>query len=79
MRLLRFAADTRLFSGVGARAFIVFPDFNRLDDPGGGGTDAVEVGEDLFGGRIFPTRGNPGRKQHVTIDVLRKPSARSLG
>jgi len=24
--------------------------FNRLDDPGGGGADAVEVGEDQFGG-----------------------------
>lgn len=62
-----------------SRDIIVPPGFNNLDDLGGGGADAVEVGEDLFGGRIFPTRGNPGRQQHVTIDVRRKPSARSLG
>jgi hypothetical protein len=53
--------------------------FNRLDDHGGVEGDLADVGEDLFGGRIFPTRGNPCRQQHVTIDVRRKPSARSLG
>ncbi|MFA9615052.1 MAG: hypothetical protein ACERK9_14025, partial [Deltaproteobacteria bacterium] len=49
---------------------------NRLDDHGG--VEGEVVG-DPFGGRIFPRRGSPGRQQHVTIDVRRKPSARSLG
>ena len=64
---------------VPSRDIIVPPDFKNLDELGGGGADAVEVGEDLFGGCVFPGRENPGRQQHVTIDVRRKPSARSLG
>ena len=62
-----------------SRNIIVPPDFKNLDELGGGGADAVEVGEDLFGGRVFPGHGSLRRHQHVTIDVRRKPSARSLG
>ena len=32
------------------RSIIVPAGFNRLDDPGGGGADAVEVGEDQIRG-----------------------------
>jgi hypothetical protein len=43
------------------RNIIVSPGFNRLDVLGGGGADAVEVGEDPYGGRVFPGRGSPGK------------------
>ena len=41
------------------RNIIFSPGFNRLENLGGGGMDAVEVGEDPLGGRVFIGCGRP--------------------
>jgi hypothetical protein len=54
--------------------------FNLLDDFGGVEGDAVEVGEDPFGGCVFPVCGSPEAKRDIEInqDVRRHQDLLSL-